>query len=128
MRKIQLADRIMKHAVRAEKTAEKGDINKDEILFNSVAMDCFQAVNYCIELGELVVEEKKLESPYSYREIFDAIFSAGLISIGMRNALTKLAYLRNIIAHQYGSVEPRHIKEMVHLMKYAKQFANKFRK
>ena len=45
----------------------------DELVFDALAMHCFQAVNAVIELGESIVSERKLGFPSKYREIFENI-------------------------------------------------------
>jgi uncharacterized protein YutE (UPF0331/DUF86 family) len=43
-------------------------------------MECFQAVNSAIELGEYIVSEKELGFPSKYKEIFELLYEAKMIS------------------------------------------------
>ena len=50
----------------------KKDVS-DYLVYNTLAMECFQAVNALIEIGEYVVTDKRLGFPSTYREIFELL-------------------------------------------------------
>ena len=106
--------RIEKHKLKAEELANK-DLG-EETIFNAVAMHCFQAVNAAIELGELIVSEKKLGFPAKYREIFELIFQAKLIEKETFESFKRLIFLRNLIAHEYYVIKEEEIREMIELL------------
>ena len=62
------------------------------LIFNSLAMECFQAVNSAIELGELIVSEKNLGFPATYREIFELLHNANLISKESLEGIKRLIF------------------------------------
>ena len=121
----KIAGRVVFHSERALRVYDEKGIS-DEIVFNSIAMDVFQAINYAISLGEKIIEEKKLEVPYSYREVFDILEKNRLIDSAARNAFKSLVYIRNSIAHQYGDVDEKAVKGCVGNLKFVSDFAKKF--
>lgn len=64
-------------------------------------MECFQAVNALIEIGQYLVTRRKLGFPSSYREVFELLHQHGRLSEKALQAATRLLYLRNLIAHEY---------------------------
>ncbi len=120
-----IASKAVFHSERAIKTSKEKGFS-DYLSFNSIAMDSFQAANYAISLGEKLIESGKLGVPMSYRDVFDILFKRGKIEKSARNALVRLVYLRNVIAHQYGEVGEGDVKEAVFLLSHAKKFAEKY--
>lgn len=114
IRKATIVSRIESHKLKAEELVSE-DL-ADELVFSSLAMHCFQAVNAAIELGELVVTEKKLGFPSKYKEIFELIFHKKLINKSTLEDFKRLIFLRNLIAHEYYIIKEEELKEMVSLL------------
>jgi len=70
--------RFERHLANAKKLKDK-DIS-DYFVYNTLAMECFQAVNALIEIGEHVITREKLGFPSTYREIFEILKNEGIIS------------------------------------------------
>ena len=88
----------------------------DEVVFHALAMHCFQTVNAAIELGESLVSEKKLGFPSKYKEIFELLFKAKLIGKKTFEQMSRLVYLRNLVAHEYHAITPEELREMTSLL------------
>ncbi|MBU4373809.1 MAG: DUF86 domain-containing protein [Candidatus Methanoperedenaceae archaeon] len=73
-----IVSRIEKHKRRAKELG-KSDLSND-VVFSALAMECFQAVNSAIDLGEFMVSEKNLGFPSKYKEIFELLHEAKVIS------------------------------------------------
>lgn len=114
MRLASIISRIEKHKRKAEELIKK-DVS-EYLVFNSLAMECFQTVNSAIELGELIISEKNLGFPSSYREIFELIYSEGMISKKTLGDIKRLIFLRNLIAHEYYTIKEGELKEMAELL------------
>lgn len=106
--------RIEKHKTKAKEIAGK-DLS-DYITFNALAMECFQAVNSAIDSGELIVSEKNLGFPSKYRDIFELLYEAKMISKGTFEKIKRLIFLRNLISHEYYTITRKELKEMVDLL------------
>lgn len=114
IRLASLLSRIEKHREKAKELKEK-DVS-EYLVFNSLAMECFQAVNSAIELGELIVSEQNLGFPATYREIFELLHDAGVVTKENLNKMSKLIFLRNLIAHEYYRITEEELKEMAELL------------
>ena len=114
MREASIIERIERHIDKAKKIVKLD--SSDEIIFNALAMHCFQAINAGIELGELIISAKKLGFPSKYREIFELIFKAKLISKNTFQDIERLVYLRNLVAHEYQEISAKELKEMANLL------------
>jgi uncharacterized protein YutE (UPF0331/DUF86 family) len=106
--------RIERHKEKAEELVEQ-DIS-DYLIFNTLAMECFQAVNSAIELGELIVSERNLGFPSRYREIFELLNGAKLMSETSLEDIKRLIFLRNLIAHEYYTITEEELREMGSLL------------
>ncbi len=109
-----IISRIERHKRRAKEIS--GQDISDYLVFNALAMECFQAVNSAIELGELIVSEKNLGFPSKYREIFELLYTAKAISKKGLEDIKKLILFRNLIAHEYYVITEKELKEMVNLL------------
>ena len=114
---IRLASIILRIERHKEKAKElvKEDIS-NYLVFNTLAMECFQAVNSAIELGELIVSEKNLGFPSKYREIFELLYDAKLIGKKTLEDIKRLIFLRNLISHEYYTITENELKEMANLL------------
>ena len=114
IRLASLISRIKRHK---DKTKELMKQNiSDYFVFNTLAMECFQAVNSAIELGELIVSEKNLGFPSRYREIFELLYNAKMISKKTLESFKRLVFLRNLIANEYYMITDEELTEMATLL------------
>ena len=114
MRLAIIISRLEKHITNAKKLQDK-DIS-DFIVFNALAMECFQAVNSAIELGEFILTEKNLGFPSKYREIFEILYKSKIINKKNLSGIKRLIFLRNLIAHEYYTIKEVELKEMIKLL------------
>lgn len=61
----------------------------------------------CIALAEQVIRDQKLRSPQSYREAFDILGDAGILTAGFAYSFSSIAGFRNFLAHDYEKVEAK---------------------
>lgn len=114
MRLALTISRIEKHK---EKAKELGKLDlSNDMVFSALAMECFQAVNSTIDLGELIVSEKNLGFPSKYKEIFELLYEAKMISKGTLDDIKRLIFLRNLISHEYYTISKDELKEMASLL------------
>jgi len=118
--------RIEKHVKNARELSKK-DL-RNYLVFNSLAMECFQAVNSVIDLGEIIISEKELGFPSKYREIFEILYRENIIDRETFDGIKRLIFLRNLIAHEYYTIKIEELKEMVRLLKYVDKFVAKVKK
>ena len=113
IRKADIISRIERHKSKIKELSKK-DIS-DYYIFSTLAMECFQMINSAIELGELVVAEKNLGFPSRYKEIFDILYDNKLIGKKVNDALKRMIFLRNLIAHEYYTIKNEELLEIVEL-------------
>lgn len=113
MRKADIISRIERHKSKAKELSKKD--TSDYYVFSALAMECFQMINSAIELGELIVAEKNLGFPSKYKEIFDILHDNKFIGKKANDALKRLIFLRNLIAHEYYTIKNEELLEIVEL-------------
>jgi len=115
IRLASIISRIERHKDKAKELRVQNI--SDYFVFNTLAMECFQAVNSAIELGELIVSEKNLGFPSRYREIFELLYNAKMISKKTLESFKRLVFLRNLIAHEYYMITDEELMEMATLLR-----------
>ncbi|MEM7821823.1 MAG: HepT-like ribonuclease domain-containing protein [Candidatus Aenigmatarchaeota archaeon] len=118
--------RFERHYSKAVQLKDK-DI-ADYLIYNTLAMDCFQAVNALIEIGEILVTKNKIGFPSTYREIFELLFKEGFLTEEEFESAKRLVYLRNLISHEYYRISESELLEMVELLEKIKEFVERIKK
>ena len=77
---------------------------RDMIMYNMLV--CIQSV---IDIGSEIIKEKNLETPSSYKEIFDILRRHKLLTKDIAEDLEKLAGFRNVLAHLYWKIDFRRV-------------------
>lgn len=108
------------------KNFEEFDENVNDVL--AISMALFTILNASIEIGEEIIEEKKLDFPTSYKEIFLIIKKEKIISKELCDKLSSFMKQRNMIAHQYDEIENEKIYELLLEKKIFKEFISEVKK
>lgn len=69
MRLTETIARSEKHRQTAS-TLRTGELS-DYFVFTALAMECFQAVNSLIDIGQAIIAARKITVPDTYRQVFD---------------------------------------------------------
>ncbi len=125
MRIVDLIMRFETHSKNARDVAEK-EVS-DYLVYNTLAMECFQSVNALIEIGEWIVTEKKLGFPATYREIFELVHNHKIIDKDTFESIKRLIFLRNLVSHEYHKITSDELIEMVDLLKNAGKFIERIK-
>jgi uncharacterized protein YutE (UPF0331/DUF86 family) len=72
----------------------------DYFIFTALAMECFQAINSLIEIGQAVIARGKMVVPDTYRQVFEVLGQHQIIPPEAAEAGKRLVYVRNLIAHE----------------------------
>lgn len=97
----------------------------DYLVYNTIAMECFQAINSLIEIGEHVVAKNNMGFPSTYGEVFKLLYRNGAITKEEFDASLRLVFLRNLIAHEYYRIEEKELSGMIYLLEKMKKFVEK---
>jgi len=100
---------------------------KDYFIYNTLAMECFQAANTLIDLAQYIVAKKKLGFPSTYRELFEILENEGYISEDELKTFKRLIFLRNLIAHEYYRISESELLEMVNLLEKCSDFVSRIK-
>ena len=100
----------------------------DYLIYNTLAMECFQSANALIDIAKAVVIKKKLGSPSTYSEIFEILNKNGIINEEELEKAKRIVFLRNLIAHEYYRIKEKDLKNMVDFLEKMRNFINKVKK
>jgi uncharacterized protein YutE (UPF0331/DUF86 family) len=77
-----------------------------------VILNLFVALQETVSVATHWLADAGLDVPTSYREIFLDLAARGLIPGDLAQRLASAAGFRNLVAHQYGVLDPRRVHEM----------------
>ena len=77
-----------------------------------VILNLFVALQETVSLATHWLADAGLDVPGSYREIFLDLAARGLVPGHLAQRLSAAAGFRNLVAHQYGVLDPRRVHEM----------------
>lgn len=91
--------------IRAVVPADADVFVADRTAREVVALNLLVAIQDALDLGTHWLADEGLRVPASYREVFVALASAGVIDRNVADQLVGAAFVRNLIAHRYGEVD-----------------------
>jgi uncharacterized protein YutE (UPF0331/DUF86 family) len=111
---------------------EKLSITKEEDLkdiktFYASSMVVFSILNRAIDLGEEIITTFDLGYPTKYREIFDILENAGIISNETARKMRKLIFYRNVIAHEYYRISWKELYDVIQRLTIVKDFVKEIK-
>lgn len=113
MRLASIISRIERHVDRAHKLMKR---DLSDVVFSAISMECFQAINSAIDLGEFLISKYNLGMPSTYREIFEILQRNNIITDEILNKMKKLIFYRNLIAHEYYTIGEKDLEEIVKML------------
>jgi uncharacterized protein YutE (UPF0331/DUF86 family) len=87
-------------------------LEQDRTAREVVILNLFVALQECVSLATHWLADAGQRVPASYREIFLALAESGVIPAELARRLAAAAGFRNLVAHQYGVVEPARVHAM----------------
>ena len=81
------------------------DFKNDPVLKGALERYFQLSAEASIDIGEIVISEKKLRTPLSHREVFDILGSEKIISIALAESFSEIAGFRNILVHDYVEID-----------------------
>jgi uncharacterized protein YutE (UPF0331/DUF86 family) len=98
--------------IRATLPASAEDFEADRTAREVVILNLFVALQECVALATHWLADAGLDVPSSYREVFMALAERGSLSRPLAERLAAAAGFRNLVAHQYGIVDPARVHAM----------------
>ena len=90
----------------------------------AASMAIFNILNSTIEIGEELITKFDLETPLKYREIFEILAKNKKIRSTIAKKLENFIHHRNMLAHQYGKINPKTIYEVIEQKQIFNDFIN----
>ena len=81
------------------------DFKNDPVLKGALERYFQLSAEASIDIGEIIISEKKLKTPLSHREVFDILGSEKIISITLAESFSEIAGFRNILVHDYVEID-----------------------
>ncbi len=77
----------------------------DHRYISAIERDLQVAIEACIDIGKVIISEKKLRPPESMKDICMILFENGFIDNRMLSALDRMVGTRNILVHRYEKID-----------------------
>jgi uncharacterized protein YutE (UPF0331/DUF86 family) len=98
--------------IRATLPPDSAAFEPDRTAREIVVLNLFVALQETVSLATHWLADAGLDVPGSYREIFVDLAARGLIPADLAQRLAAAAGFRNLVAHQYGVLDPRRVHQM----------------
>jgi uncharacterized protein YutE (UPF0331/DUF86 family) len=82
---------------------------RDRDVRDIVTLNLFVAIQACIDLATHWIADAGWLMPATYADTFRALADHGLIPHGLAMRLAEAAGFRNLVAHQYGEIDPNRV-------------------
>ena len=81
------------------------DFKNDPVLKGALERYLQLSAEASIDIGEIIISEKKLKTPMSHREVFDILENEKIIPTLLAKNFLKIAGFRNILVHDYVEID-----------------------
>jgi uncharacterized protein YutE (UPF0331/DUF86 family) len=88
------------------------DFRDDRTAREIVTLNLFVAIQECVDLASHWLADAGLSVPPTYGEVFRALADRGAIERSLAQRLAAATGLRNLIAHQYGTIDPSRLHDV----------------
>lgn len=95
---------------------------KGKPLFYAKSMLLFSIINATISVAEELITIKKLPVPASYNDIFDILADNKIIDSKLCKDMKILIKIRNIIAHEYETMDEKEVERLSKKISAVKDF------
>ncbi len=100
----------------------KSSNDLDDVKYLASSMAIFSIINRTIDLAGEINRGRGMGSPLEYKDLFDALMSAKIISKNRKEKLSDLVRLRNKFAHRYEFINGKAILDGIQKLEEVKEF------
>lgn len=91
---------------------------KEENLFNftkqdSIILNLQRACELCIDMGNYLIAQKRMETPRTSREVFEILKNHQIITAELSEKLQRMVGFRNIAIHNYQEMDMEILKSII---------------
>lgn len=90
------------------------ELENSDVLLTYVERKLQLAAQVCIDLGNHLISYFGFETPKDYKEIFEILAKEGVISKDLCSNMKKIAGFRNILVHDYLSIDIGKVADVLH--------------
>ena len=110
---LQRLEEYLKSLKEHEKVT-KDELENSDVLLTYVERKLQLAAQACIDLGNHLISHFGFETPKDYGEIFEILAKEGVISKDLCSNMKKISGFRNILVHDYLSIDIGKVAEVLH--------------
>lgn len=99
--------------LREHQKVTEDELENSDVLLTYVERKLQLAAQACIDLGNHLISHFGFETPKDYKEIFEILAKEGVISKNLCSNMKKIAGFRNILVHDYLSIDVRKVAEVL---------------
>lgn len=103
------------------------DVRREPHLEWALRYGLLEAIQIVIDLSCHIASEKSLGAPATYAECVDLLSRAGLVSGDVAKAVSGMVGLRNILVHEYISVDLNRLYDLLDHLDDFRAFAEQIR-
>jgi uncharacterized protein YutE (UPF0331/DUF86 family) len=115
---------IKKYSQKLKERNIKKLADLDDLNYYACSMIIFSVINRAIDLGDEMINSKKLGFPSEIKDIFILLGENKIINKKIEEKLKDLVRLRNKIAHRYGSINKEDIFRAIEDIKIVEIFVS----
>lgn len=119
---IVIIEDIKKYFQKLKERNIKKLLDLDDVNYYACSMIVFSILNRTIDLGDEIIDYKKLGFPSETKDIFILLGENKIINKKTEEKLKDLIRLRNKIAHRYGSINKEDIFKSIEEIKIVEEF------
>jgi uncharacterized protein YutE (UPF0331/DUF86 family) len=72
---------------------------------SAIERDLQVAIEACIDVGKVIIAEKRLRPPQSMKDVFSVLYENGFVDRRMLKNLENMVGVRNILVHRYEKID-----------------------
>ena len=100
-------------SLREHQGVSQDELENSDVLITYAERKLQLAAQVCIDLGNHLISYFGFETPKDYKEIFDVLAKEGVISKSLCSNMKKVAGFRNILVHDYLSIDVGKVAEVL---------------
>jgi uncharacterized protein YutE (UPF0331/DUF86 family) len=100
-------------SLREHEKIEKDELENSDVLLTYVERKLQLAAQASIDLGNHLISYFGFKTPKDYKEIFEILSKEGVISKDLSANMKRIAGFRNILVHDYLSIDAGKVAEVV---------------
>jgi uncharacterized protein YutE (UPF0331/DUF86 family) len=102
---ITVQERVLRLRRLAEKLDSFDDYHRSDDARDIAERNLQIAIEACLDIGKIIISQKKLPEPKDYKGVFLALAQAHIIRTETTRFLSDMAGARNILVHGYDKVD-----------------------